>query len=84
MTGLDAFVDSMADQLAAKVIARIEAQGIVQPRLLTVEQAARYLGRTEEAVRRLRLSGKLPVVKLDDRVMFDVRDLDGQIVAHKE
>ena len=52
-------------------------------RLLTVEQAAQYLGRTELAVYQLISHKKLPTVRTDRRVMIDVRDLDRWIEENK-
>ena len=45
-------------------------------RLLSVPEAAEYLGRTPWAVRGLIDNGKLPVVRLDRRVQIDRLDLD--------
>lgn len=55
----------------------------VRPRLLTVAQAAVYLGRTETAVRFLASSGAFPTVRGDGRVQFDVQDLDRWIELNK-
>ena len=52
-------------------------------RLLTVEEAAAYLGRTKEAVQHLIAAAKLPVVKSDRRVFLDIRDLDIWIEQNK-
>jgi hypothetical protein len=62
--------------LAQLIADKISTTGIVKPRLLTVEQTAVYLGRTDNAVRSLMASGAVKAVKLDGRVQFDVRDLD--------
>ena len=45
-------------------------------RLLSVPEAADYLGRTVWAVRGLIDNGKLPAVRLDRRVQIDRLDLD--------
>jgi len=45
-------------------------------RLLTVRETATYIGRTETAVRELAWQGKLPYIRSDRRVMFDIRDLE--------
>ena len=49
---------------------------LISRRLLTVREAAQYIGRTESAVRELVWNGKLPHIRTDRRVMFDIRDLD--------
>lgn len=54
------------------------------PRLLSVAQAAEYLGRTPEALRQLIHRGRLPVVKLDRRVQVDRLDLDEIISKSKQ
>lgn len=45
-------------------------------RLLSVRETALYLGRSEIAVREMTWNGKLPHIRTDRRVMFDIRDLD--------
>ena len=45
-------------------------------RLLTVRETARYIGRTESAVRELAWHGKVPYIRSDRRGMFDIRDLE--------
>jgi excisionase family DNA binding protein len=47
-----------------------------QPRLLTVKQAAQYLATSTWAIRTLGWSGTIPPVRINKRVLFDVRDLD--------
>jgi excisionase family DNA binding protein len=77
---LNALLDTFSDLVAAKVGARLAGTGReggkVQKRLLTVEEAAVYIGRTKEAVQHLIAAGKLPIVKSDRRVFLDIRDLD--------
>jgi excisionase family DNA binding protein len=85
-SSFDALLDVLADRLAEKLYAKLAQDGAgapVRPRLLTVEQAAAYLGRTKEAVQHMVGSGKLPVVRADRRLSFDVRDLDGWIERNK-
>ena len=52
-------------------------------RLLTVQQAAEYLGRTEAAVRQLIHKRIVPVVRFDRNVRIDVRDLDRLIEENR-
>lgn len=76
---LDALIDALAERVAAKVRAELGAGGLsaaVGPRLLTVEQAAGYLGRSKEGVEHMVASAKIPTVRIDRRVFIDVRDLD--------
>lgn len=53
-------------------------------RLYSLDEAAEYLGRSTEAVREMQYTGKIPVVRMDRRVQFDVKDLDRIIEASKE
>ena len=56
----------------------------IQPRLLSPEQAATYLGlRSRWAVRRLMVSGELRVVRLAGKLRFDREDLDRLIATRK-
>jgi excisionase family DNA binding protein len=81
---LDSLLDSLSEFLANKVAAKLDgAGGSRQARLLTVEQAATYLGRTKQAVQHMVASGKLPTVRSDRRVFVDVEDLDRWIADNK-
>ena len=86
---LSALLDLLAENLAARLqrIPVTQTQPgapVVTPRLLTVEQAASYLGRTKASVQHMVSSGRLPVVKADRRVFLDVRDLDFWINQNKQ
>lgn len=48
----------------------------IQPRLLTVNQAALYLSSTTWAVRKLAWSQTIPFIRLGTRLLFDLVDLD--------
>jgi excisionase family DNA binding protein len=82
----EAFLDAVAERVAAKVRNELGPGGLsatVAPRLLTVEQAAGYLGRSKEAVEHMVASGKIPTVRTDRRVFIDVRDMDRLIEDSK-
>ncbi len=53
------------------------------PRLLSVADAARYLGRTEKSIRHLVQRRKLSSIRGDGRVMFDRCDLDAWIQRNR-
>lgn len=76
MTPTDAFTEAVA----ACVLRHLREEGYLSPkkqsRLLDIEEAAEYLGRTQKAVRRLIDGGKIPVVRFDARVQIDRKDLD--------
>jgi excisionase family DNA binding protein len=61
---------------------RLRSQTVL-PALLTVKEAAVYLGRSEQAIQHLILQKILPVVRLGRRVHLDRRDLDAFIEKHK-
>jgi excisionase family DNA binding protein len=76
---LEALLDALAERVAARVRGELGAGGLSAtggPRLLTVEQAASYLGRSKEGVEHMVASAKIPTVRIDRRVFIDVRDLD--------
>jgi excisionase family DNA binding protein len=53
------------------------------PRLLTVAAAALYLSTTVWQIRTLGWERRLPTVKLGNRFLFDVRDLDAFVESQK-
>jgi excisionase family DNA binding protein len=65
-----------------EVLAEVRA---VAPRLLTLEQAGAYLGRTRRAVEAMVARRELPLVRAraGGRRHLDVRDLDGWIGRNK-
>lgn len=77
-------VKSMAIEIATMLkieIARIAPD--LRPALLTVKQAAVYLGRSEQAVQHLIFQKELPVVRNGRRVHLDRRDMDAWIERNK-
>jgi excisionase family DNA binding protein len=75
----------LASRVAAEVCRRQAPNGdSPKQRLLTVAQAATYLGRSEDAIRHMVGSGKIRPVRGDRRISIDVRDLDDWIAANKE
>jgi len=84
-------VDSIIDALASAVAAKLRADlggssgsASIVPRLLTVDQAAAYLGRSKEAIQHMTAARKLPVVRDGRRVFLDVRELDKWIEESTE
>lgn len=86
MTEITGILEQLADLLAVKLAAQLQNghNSPFNPRLLTIEQAGVYIGRTREAVQSLVATGKLPTVRSDRRVFLDVKDLDRWIDEHKE
>ena len=84
-----AMFDAIAEQLAAKILPVIEARMTEasqkpKPRLLNVEEAATYLGRTPSAVEHLIQEKKIVPVRIDRRVQIDLKDLDSLIDRSKD
>jgi excisionase family DNA binding protein len=86
---MDATVAVLAKALATEIAGMVKAElgqlvrHDVQPALLTVKQAAVYLGRSEQSVQHLIFQKDLPVVRIGRRVHLDRRDLDAWIEKNK-
>jgi excisionase family DNA binding protein len=76
----DRLLEVLAEKLANKLL---QEPCRLFPRLLTVDQAAVYLGRPREAVQRLATFGTVPTVRADRRVFVDRLDLDKWIDENK-
>jgi hypothetical protein len=83
---INALFDWLANRVADLVVSRLRGNGNlpIGPRLLTVEQGAEYYGRTKAAMDHLIAAGIVPVVRIDRRVMIDIRDLDKLIDNQKQ
>jgi excisionase family DNA binding protein len=77
----NAGLDSLADAIAVRVAARLNKSE--EPRLMSVKQAAEYIGRSPKAVRHMIDSGKVPVVREGTRVHLDRVDLDHWVEMRK-
>ncbi len=64
--------------MAEAVARKLERMALASQRLLDVEGAAKYLGLTCHALRH-KASVEIPCVRIDGRLQFDRRDLDGYI-----
>jgi len=85
MTEISGILEQFADLVASKLATELQKARApaLAPRLLTIDQAAVYIGRTKDAVQYLLATGKLPAVKSDRRVFLDIHDLDRWIEEHK-
>ena len=81
---IDALLTDLARRVAAEVREHSGRCGAGMTRLLTVEQAATYLGRSKASVQHMVADGVLPTVRSDRRVFLDVVDLDAWIERHKQ
>lgn len=75
--GLDALADAIAERVAAR-LNQSEA-----PRLLNVNDAAGYIGRTPKALRHMIAEGAIPAVREGSRVHLDRADLDRWVEMRK-
>jgi excisionase family DNA binding protein len=74
-------LDALADAIASRVAARLRQSE--EPRLLNVNEAAAYIGRTPKALRHMIASGTIPAVREGSRVHLDRADLDRWIEMRK-
>jgi excisionase family DNA binding protein len=83
-------LEAILDALAARLAARLRSESgktneqSIRPRLLTIEQAAAYIGRSKEAVQHMTAARKIPVVRDGRRVFLDVKELDRWIEQNTE
>jgi excisionase family DNA binding protein len=75
----DALIEALADEVVRRM-ANIQTQ---RRRLLNAEDAAEYLGISEDGLRNIVEDGRLPEVKIDRRKRFDRQDLDKLIETAK-
>ncbi len=72
-----------SENIAEAVVLRLRNLAVLPPRLLTLAQAATYLGLTPDALKAKVHMGKLPTVDIDSKLRFDRLDLDGIIDQNK-
>ena len=78
------FVMALATQIAARINPQLQRRnGQSASRLLTVKDAAEYIGRTEQALQHLIHRREIVVVRKGRRVHLDRNDLDRWIEANK-
>ena len=79
------FVTALATEIAARINPQIQRRpGVTVNRLLSVKEAAAYIGRTEQALQHLIHKREIVVVRKGRRVHLDRNDLDRWIEANKE
>lgn len=81
----DRFVTALATEIVARINPQIQRRNGPMPnRLLTVKEAAAYIGRTEQALQHLIHRREITVVRKGRRVHLDRSDLDRWIETNKE
>jgi excisionase family DNA binding protein len=73
------FLDRLASQVAARVVAELGPQAAKQRRLMTVAEAAEYIGRSKQALYHLVNQSKIPTKRQGSRLFFDRLELDAWI-----
>ena len=74
----------LLEMIAEKVAAKLVAEPLrLQPRLMTISQAAVYTGQSAECLQQLLTSGAIPILCTGKQVLVDRQDLDGWIEQHK-
>ena len=79
---LDSLIAAFAEAVVERMTSTRQTSGS-PARLMSVAQAAEYLGRTADAVKHLISEGSLRTVRSDRRVFLDRLDLDHWIDDHK-
>jgi excisionase family DNA binding protein len=69
-------IEINTDTIAEAIASRLMDSNVLIPRLLTLDQAAKYLGLTKEALKAKVHLGRIPTVDLDKKLRFDRLDLD--------
>jgi excisionase family DNA binding protein len=72
------------DAIAEAIITRLQDSAVLAPRLLTLSQAAMYLGMTPDALKAKVHMGRIPTVEIDKKLRFDKVDLDRIIEQNKK
>ncbi len=74
-------IDALADAVAQRIIAQLATQrgADVFPRLMDASQAAKYLGRSKQAIYHMANQGKIPCKRDGSRLFFDRVELDAWI-----
>jgi excisionase family DNA binding protein len=76
-------IEITTDSIADAIAVRLRDSAILAPRLLTLDQAAMYLGLTKDALKAKVHMGRIPKVDLDKKLRFDRQDLDRMIEQNK-
>jgi len=73
-----------SDTISEAVVSRLRDSAVLAPRLLTLNQAAVYLGLTPDALKAKVHMGRVPTVDIDKKLRFDKLDLDRIIEESKK
>ena len=80
---MSAFAQEFAEKCVNVLLARLPKPNLVQPRYLTVDQAAVYISHTKRSFEYLISKNLFPVIRRDRLVLIDREDLDKFMTRHK-
>jgi excisionase family DNA binding protein len=80
---MSAFAQEFAEKCANVLLTRLPKPQVIQPRYLTVEQAATYISHTKRSFEYLMSKCLFPVIRKDRLVLIDREDLDKWMTRHK-
>ncbi|MGA7415869.1 MAG: helix-turn-helix domain-containing protein [Bryobacteraceae bacterium] len=76
-------IEINSDTIAEAVVIRLKDPAVIALRLLTLNQAATYLGLSPDALKAKVHMGRVPTVDIDKKLRFDKFDLDRMIEQSK-
>ncbi|HLZ52122.1 MAG TPA: helix-turn-helix domain-containing protein [Candidatus Acidoferrum sp.] len=82
----DASIVDQLRELATRALARVQRGSEIKPRLLDVDDSARYMSMSDKGIRELIVAGEIGYIqKVPGRspYLIDIRDLDDWILKNK-
>ena len=78
-------IEKLAKAVSEQILKQLHTGQVssIQPMLLSVAEAAVYLGRTPQAIQHLIFDKSLPVIRVGRRVHLHRKDLDSWIEKNK-
>jgi excisionase family DNA binding protein len=80
---MSAFAQEFAEKCVNVLLARLPKPNVVQPRYLTLDQAAVYISHTKRSFEYLISKNLFPVIRRDRLILIDREDLDKFMARHK-
>jgi excisionase family DNA binding protein len=80
---MSSFAQEFAEKCVNVLLARLPKPNVVQPRYLTVDQAAVYISHTKRSFEYLISKNLFPVIRRDRLILIDREDLDKFMTRHK-
>jgi excisionase family DNA binding protein len=80
---MSSFAQEFAEKCVNVLLARLPKPNVVQPRYLTIDQAAVYISHTKRSFEYLISKNLFPVIRRDRLILIDREDLDKFMTRHK-